>query len=341
MAEWFEYVRPDFVQANTSYIAGGKKLIAAKAALKGRKDTFTELVEGLGLDQDKAERLMTIARHPLLSDSAHARIFPLSWMTQYTLAKIAPEALGQFIADGKIHPKLKRKEAERLVELARGRNSPDQGGNSADGSRGNGHDQEAKNYANAGAGDDDDRDDDHGGDDRDDNHGGDNCDQSRDDKDCDQQAQDIPNNLPVPRNDIGPDSRSELDRKLARLEELEREKRQWEIQRQGHESEVEELRVKLRQALAHRITELQPRKGGEPALLKASEILRQALVHIRTATRLANTPACSIAENQVMTALRALAAVLTDINIDRITIIDRHVKEIRCAKKSRRRARAA
>jgi hypothetical protein len=36
-----------------------------------------------------------------------------------------------------------------------------------------------------------------------------------------------------------------------------------------------------------------------------------------------------------------LATALTDVDIDCITIVDRYVKEIRCAKKSRRSARAA
>src|SRR5262249_8398461 len=67
---------------------------------------------------------MVIARHPVLSDSAHAPILPFSWMTLYTLAKIPPEILFQFLVDGLVHPHLKRKEAERLVERARGQNAP-------------------------------------------------------------------------------------------------------------------------------------------------------------------------------------------------------------------------
>jgi hypothetical protein len=45
--------------------------------------------------------------------------------------------------------------------------------------------------------------------------------------------------------EIGPNSRGEIERKLARLEELEREKAQWEIRRHGYEREVEELKAKL------------------------------------------------------------------------------------------------
>src|SRR5262249_32087503 len=68
----------------------------------------------------------------------------------------------------------------------------------------------------------------HGGD-----HGG--------DRDTDQVPQDS-----AAQDDIaGPNSRCELDRKLARLEELEREIRRQEIQRVGDQSEIEELKAKL------------------------------------------------------------------------------------------------
>src|SRR5262249_6868528 len=47
------------------------------------------------------------------------------------------------------------------------------------------------------------------------------------------------------RNDVGPDSREEVSRKLARFEELEREVRRWSFEKQGWESENEELKAKL------------------------------------------------------------------------------------------------
>src|SRR5262249_16644577 len=124
VAAWFEYCAPDFTLTNVNKISGANKLIEAKAAFKGpkgsngskgSKGSFTLLVEGLGMDLGKAERLMVIARHPVLSNSAHAPILPLNWMTQYTLAKISPGALAQLIADERMHPGLERKEAERMV----------------------------------------------------------------------------------------------------------------------------------------------------------------------------------------------------------------------------------
>jgi hypothetical protein len=83
---WFEQIRPDFIRGNASIIAGAAKLIEAKAALRKNKGSFLRLVEKLGLDLDKAERFMKIARNPVLRDSAHARNLPLSWMTLAAVA---------------------------------------------------------------------------------------------------------------------------------------------------------------------------------------------------------------------------------------------------------------
>src|SRR5262249_10761401 len=234
-AAWFDLISPHFAQSNQSTIAGGIKLIEAKKDLKKKKGSFVRLVERLGLDLDKAERLMKVARHPVLSDSAHARNLPLSWMTLYTLAKLPPKVLEGFITDGTIHPKLKRKKAETLVQKARGSNSNGQD-RDRDGNHGAEHDADhASDDDHAGDGDHGDYGDagDHG--DRGDHHGGDHG----GDRDTDQVPQDS-----AAQDDIaGPNSRCELDRKLARLEELEREIRRQEIQRVGDQSEIEELKA--------------------------------------------------------------------------------------------------
>jgi hypothetical protein len=88
-------------------------------------------------------------------------------------------------------------------------------------------------------------------------------------------------------------------------------------------------------------SELERRITGsrrEPALLKESEVLRQALGQIRIAAHATDTRAAEIAENLALTALRALATALVDVDIDRITIVNRYVKEKRCAKRKGRRA---
>lgn len=51
-----------------------------------------------------AEQLMTIARHPILSNSAHARNLAPSWMTLYELAKVDRLGLKTVLKDGTVRP---------------------------------------------------------------------------------------------------------------------------------------------------------------------------------------------------------------------------------------------
>jgi hypothetical protein len=80
-------------------------------------------------------------------------------------------------------------------------------------------------------------------------------------------------------------------------------------------------------------------KGRGPVLLRPSEMLRQVIGQVRVAASPEMTLAATeAAERQALAALTALAAALVDVDIDRITIINRYVKEKRCAKRKGRRA---
>ena len=76
-------------------------------------------------------------------------------------------------------------------------------------------------------------------------------------------------------------------------------------------------------------------KGREAALLRESEILRQALGQIRIAG-MAETASehAKHAENQALAALRTLATAIASIDVDRITIIERYAKANRCSTKN-------
>jgi hypothetical protein len=54
--------------------------------------------------QGTAERLMAIAKHPVLSNSAHAPTLPTSWTTLYELTKADRSKLKDAIKDGSITP---------------------------------------------------------------------------------------------------------------------------------------------------------------------------------------------------------------------------------------------
>lgn len=78
--------------------------------------------------------------------------------------------------------------------------------------------------------------------------------------------------------------------------------------------------------------------------MRESEILRNAVSHMRTAAAL-NAAAGDIkrAEDQALLALRMFTKVLGQIDIDRITITDVYAKAARCAenKRSTKKARRA
>jgi hypothetical protein len=99
------------------------------------------------------------------------------------------------------------------------------------------------------------------------------------------------------------------------------------------------ISVDLRSELERRIAGLRShaKGGGKPALQRESEILRQALSHIRIAAMPETTPAgAKLAEAQALQALRVLAKALGAVDIDNVTLIDRFAKANRCVKETRR-----
>jgi hypothetical protein len=127
---WAETIRRDLVAGTASFISAGRKLIKAKQALEETNESFTHLVTvELGYDLDTAERWMTIARHPVLSDSATvADSLPTSWTTLYALSQIPPELLRQYIADGTVHPGLTYRAAVQLKNGSSDRSADADGG---------------------------------------------------------------------------------------------------------------------------------------------------------------------------------------------------------------------
>jgi|SRR5579862_1966045 len=92
----------------------GRMLIQAKAELPhgewGRLFADRLVPYSIG----SAERLMKIAEHPQLSNSAHVPNLPPSWGTLYELTKVEPEQLQQALTDGRVTPTMERKDAATL-----------------------------------------------------------------------------------------------------------------------------------------------------------------------------------------------------------------------------------
>jgi hypothetical protein len=102
-------------------IKAGKVLIAAKEGPQklphGRFLQWLENDLHLGerkVAARKAQMLMVVAKHTVLSNANHWYAFPPSWRTLYVLSHIRPRRMLELIASGKIYCGMTREEAERL-----------------------------------------------------------------------------------------------------------------------------------------------------------------------------------------------------------------------------------
>ena len=96
-----------------SILETGRLLIAAKDDLP--HGSFLAMIQGkLPFGKAVAQRLMVIARHPVLSNTAHAQLLPPCWMTLHELTKLDGKlgegTLAARIEDGTITPKTQRQE---------------------------------------------------------------------------------------------------------------------------------------------------------------------------------------------------------------------------------------
>jgi hypothetical protein len=96
-----------------SVLETGRLLNEAKA--KVEHGDWLTLCQVLPFGEDTAQRLMAIARHPVISNTEHVRYLPPSWGTLYQLTKVSDKALIAGIEDHSIHPGMERKEAAALL----------------------------------------------------------------------------------------------------------------------------------------------------------------------------------------------------------------------------------
>jgi DUF3102 family protein len=95
-------------------IAAGRHLQEAKDKLE--PGDFLKMIEAdLPFGESTAERLMKIAKHPVLSNSAHAPLLPTSWSTLYELTKLPAKKLEAKLIDGTITADLERKDIAKLM----------------------------------------------------------------------------------------------------------------------------------------------------------------------------------------------------------------------------------
>ena len=73
----------------------------------------------LPFSQSTANRLMKIADHPVISNSAHWPNLPASWRTLYEISKHDPETVEDLLEAGKIKPEMTGKNVKDLFRKRR------------------------------------------------------------------------------------------------------------------------------------------------------------------------------------------------------------------------------
>ncbi len=93
-------------------------LLKAKAALPHGE--FSKMIaDDLPFGDRTAQRLMAIAKDPVLSNPTHASHLPSSWMTLHELTTLPKPVLTQALAAGTITPETTRRDVARLREDTR------------------------------------------------------------------------------------------------------------------------------------------------------------------------------------------------------------------------------
>ena len=113
--QWKTRITESWQKAVASIIETGQLLIQAKQELdRGQWLKLFEDKRPFG--EDTAQRLMLIARHPILGNTAYTRHLPPSWYTLYELTKVPQITLKKWIDAGEVSPELEQEEAVALYK---------------------------------------------------------------------------------------------------------------------------------------------------------------------------------------------------------------------------------
>lgn len=101
-------INATWIKGAADFIRCGQLLIDAKAELQ--TDAFNALVKSkLAFDRTVGTKLMAIAANPTICAQGHS--LPPCWTSIYELSKLADDVLEAALADGTIHPGMKRSDA--------------------------------------------------------------------------------------------------------------------------------------------------------------------------------------------------------------------------------------
>jgi hypothetical protein len=112
LTERADSIRAHLDRSAEHIIAAGKELIAAKEELA--RGEWLPFLKEIPLNEDKAQILMSIARHSVISNTDHGRYLPSSWRTIFELTKLPVATLKQKLTERAITPKTTRKEVKAM-----------------------------------------------------------------------------------------------------------------------------------------------------------------------------------------------------------------------------------
>jgi Protein of unknown function (DUF3102) len=113
--QWANRICTQLGKSVEAILEVGRLLIAAKADLAHGE--WGQLFDNklIPFSLDTAQRLMTIAQHPVLSNTANSRYLPSTWYTLYELTKVDRATLRQALKTGVITPDMPARAVKALL----------------------------------------------------------------------------------------------------------------------------------------------------------------------------------------------------------------------------------
>jgi hypothetical protein len=111
---WAAEINAAWRKSVESIIEAGRLLNQANDDLD-QHGQWMPMVEQLDFSISVAERLMRIARHPVLANSTYLPNLPPHWSTLYTLSQLPPERLESLIERGEVNGDTTGRDAELLL----------------------------------------------------------------------------------------------------------------------------------------------------------------------------------------------------------------------------------
>jgi hypothetical protein len=115
---WRKAITTSWQRQVGAVIATGHLLIRAHDDLISIHGAWASMVRNdLPFGHATAQKLMAIARHPVLADYSHGNRLPASWTTLYQLALIDPSILNQLITSRQVNARTEREDVERMRRI--------------------------------------------------------------------------------------------------------------------------------------------------------------------------------------------------------------------------------